>query len=657
MTVEVLRLSGLPAKEAEQAANTLLDTETGPYDLTRLLVLDDTALLVQHSPVYRGLVSAGRVEKMLCVAVGPRAGDGRSLHLRGNLGGNQGAGVLWASDPRGIDWRVGMAAVAKGRPPAKVSGLDLLLQLLSVDELFDRVRDRLETQVPGRVASPGLRVAGADDESATFALALAMAIRVLTDPGGPGGPAAPPGPPGPPGAADGPFPALLPAAAGGARLEGGAPLARYCDEVTDYAEAAAQALGRKALGGMLRGRDGDFRDNVIGARDALAYLRDLVGQLLTDASARGELTRSQRQLVQAAGLRFAAAAEAPMPEPGQSGRERVAAEQSAVYRAVADAVGGGDQLGRVSARLAQTEPAVRHLGSAAYLPELERACPASLLARLSDPPQRPPRQASAAARRALGLDDAEQAARALVGLVVAVANREWSPAMPSPAELSRVRIALDGARRELTEHAAAAGDLAQARNARLKRLSESLLPMLRDLVLGVIATESAAPSASGRDAFDAARARTAARLAEWTRYVQAHGVSAAPPFATGAVHEVPLAIDEDAAVVREALVSPAGDEMWQLCAPGDLKALNPAVPPVAIRFASRLARDALAGTLSGEDPVWTSSGSFAGLLRLVPLRAGVVVYGWGEHDLPASPDSTTRGSTPADPTAVAEPPR
>jgi len=590
-------------------------------------------------------VSAGRVEKMLCVAVGPRAGDGRSLHLRGNLGGNQGAGVLWASDPRGIDWRVGMAAVAKGRPPGKVSGLDLLLQLLSVDELFDRVRDRLETQVPGRVASPGLRVAGADDESATFAFALAMAIRVLTDPGGPGG------------AADGPFPALLPAAAGGARLEGGAPLARYCDEVTDYAEAAAQALGRKALGGILRGRDGDFRDNVIGARDALAYLRDLVGQLLTDASARGELTRSQRQLVQAAGLRFPAAAEAPMAEPGQSGGERVAAEQSAVYRAVADAVGGGDQLGRVSGRLAQTEPAVRHLGSAAYLPELERACPASLLARLSDPPQRPPRQASAAARRDLGLDDAEQAARALVGLVVAVANREWSPAMPSPAELSRVRIALDGARRELTEHAAAAGDLAQARNARLKRLSESLLPMLRDLVLGVVAPEPAAPSASGRDAFDAARARTAARLAEWTRYVQAHGVSVAPPFASGAVHEVPLAIDEDAAVVREALVSPVGDEMWQLCAPGDLKALNPAVPPVAIRFASRLARDALAGTLSGEDPVWMSSGSFAGLLRLVPLRAGVVVYGWGEHDLPAPPDSTTRDSTPAGPTAVAEPPR
>jgi hypothetical protein len=55
--------------------------------------------------------------------------------------------------------------------------------------------------------------------------------------------------------------------------------------------------------------------------------------------------------------------------------------------------------------------------------------------------------------------------------------------------------------------------------------------------------------------------------------------------------------------------------------------------------------------------VWTSSGSFAGLLRLVPLRAGVVVYGWGEHDLPVPPDSTTPDGAPADPTAVAEPPR
>src|SRR5262249_60811060 len=43
------------------------------------------------------------------------------------------------------------------------------------------------------------------------ALALATAIRVLADPGAPGG------------AADGPFPALLPAAVGGTRLEGGAP--------------------------------------------------------------------------------------------------------------------------------------------------------------------------------------------------------------------------------------------------------------------------------------------------------------------------------------------------------------------------------------------------------------------------------------------------
>jgi len=51
-----------------------------------------------------------------------------------------------------------------------------------------------------------------------------------------------------------------------------------------------------------------------------------------------------------------------------------------------------------------------------------------------------------------------------------------------------------------------------------------------------------------------------------------------------------------------------------------------------IRFASRLNRGALIGTVPGDEPVWTSSGSFAGLLRLVPLLAGVASSNWGKAD-------------------------
>src|SRR5215469_9963764 len=166
MTVEILRLSGKETTEAEQAANTLLDLRTGPRDLRNLLVLDDTALLDQHAPVYRRLDTAGRVEDMLCVAVGPRAGNDRVLRLPGNLGGTQGSPVVWVSDPSGIDWRVAPAAIALGHPPSKASGLDHLVELLSVEDMFKRVHKTLIYKVPGRVASPGLWLAGADDEAA-----------------------------------------------------------------------------------------------------------------------------------------------------------------------------------------------------------------------------------------------------------------------------------------------------------------------------------------------------------------------------------------------------------------------------------------------------------------------------------------------------------
>jgi hypothetical protein len=82
------------------------------------------------------------------------------------------------------------------------------------------------------------------------------------------------------------------------------------------------------------------------------------------------------------------------------------------------------------------------------------------------------------------------------------------------------------------------------------------------------------------------------------------------------------------ATARDALLYPVRNEMWQLCEPDDLGALNVDAPPVTIRFASRLTRGALLGTVPGDEPVWTSSGSFAGLLRLVSLRPGVASSDW-----------------------------
>jgi hypothetical protein len=156
--------------------------------------------------------------------------------------------------------------------------------------------------------------------------------------------------------------------------------------------------------------------------------------------------------------------------------------------------------------------------------------------------------------------------------------------------------------------------------------------VLRDLVLHVVTAEMASPSATGQEALRAASGRTAGMLREWTSQVVSRGVTAQPSFATSGPGAALYVIEDDVVSVREALLYPVKDEMWQLCGPGDLGALDATAPVGSIRFASRLTRDALIG-MPGDEPVWTSSGSFAGLLRLVPLQAWAAGSHWGKTDL------------------------
>ncbi len=267
--------------------------------------------------------------------------------------------MLWVSDPLGIDWRVATSAIAIGHPGV-ASGLDRLVELLSVDKVFDRMHQVLTTSVPGRVASPGLRLAGADDEGAVFAGALAVAIRRLSEPGS---------------GHDGPFPSLLPAAAEGASLDADGELSRCQADVAESARAAADALaGATGIVGRLRRGDRGARDHLVEAGTALADLRGQVAQLLRDASATGELTDDQRRLVLAAGVRLPAPT-AVAEDGGASG----APAQSPVYRAIADALRDGDTLALVTRRLKQTERELKRHGSGSYLEEVEQRCPPSLL--------------------------------------------------------------------------------------------------------------------------------------------------------------------------------------------------------------------------------------------------------------------------------------
>ncbi len=619
MTVEILALSGLSAAEARQAADELLDLDTGPERLERLLVLDDTGLLHEHESVYEHIDNAKRVEKLLCVTVGPRADGGRQLTMPGNLGGNQGWPVLWVSRLAGINWKVARAAVANRYPGSVPTALEQhpLIKLVLVDAMFDRLQeaflgtDQAPAKIRDRVASPGLWLAGAEDEGATFAGALAVAVRRVCEPG-PGTEAA--------------FAGLLPNQTGGASLPEGGPLARHLDQVGRLDRDARRALeGLSGLGGRLRRGDNGVGEYVTRVGQELADLCDLVRQLLREANVTGsgELTGQQRDFVRNAGVEFAAEARSPSA--------LAAAEQSATFRAVAASIRGGDSIPVTTRRLTATEKAVRRRGSASYLPEADTCCPPQLLAMLASPPRKFTRSPVADARRDLGLAQATDAAQALQGLVLGVANHEWSPAAVTSRDLAAVIAALEGVRKVLTdETAGASGNRGGARGARLARLAESLLPTLRDLIAHVVLDELASPSATGREARQAAQDRTATLLRDWMQHVKKHGVSAQPPFAASA-SSAPQVIEDDVAEVRDALVYPARDEMWQLCGPADLSVLDTGPAPVTIRFASRLNKEALAG-LPGDETVWTSSGSFAGQLRLVPLLRGVAKSRWSEAE-------------------------
>lgn len=624
MTVQILSLLGLSAAEAQQAADSLVDinNESRPERLARLLVLEGTPELGEHAAVYQYLDAAQRVEKFLCVAVGPRMGKGRRLELPGNLG-NAGWPVVWVSRPGGINWRMTKAAVANRHPGGVSASLDQhpLISLLSLEEIFDRVHEKFLYEVPGRVASPGLWLAGADDEAATFAAALALAIRRVCEPG-PGTDAA--------------FGELLPARAGGARLTESGPLARYLGRIEEMDREVSHALGRLGgLGGMLKRGDSGVQRYVTKVGEALTDLRDLVAAVLRDASvvsAADTMTANQRDLVRNAGLEFEAEMSPTASRPSQ--RTGFAADPSLIYRTVARAIAGGDSIPLVAKRLTATERQVTRHGSRSYLPEVENRCPSSLLRQLADASQRIPRHTTVAeARRELGLEAAMAAAHALRDLILAVANQEWSPASVTPRQLAGARAALDGARKALADYASTAeGARGGARGARLSRLSESGEPVLCDLVLRAVELELASPSASGQEALRAAQDRSGDMLEEWTRQVQADGVAAQPSFASSRAHDAAYVLEDDVATVRDAVTYPPGEEMWQLCEPTDLSALNPDVPPISIRFASRLTREALIGTMPGEEPVWTSSGSFAGLLRLVLLRTGVATSNWSMPD-------------------------
>lgn len=374
--VEILRLSGLEGPEAVETASKLLG-DRSRSDLSRLLVLDDTAALTDHADAFERLLTSRRLDHLLCLAVGPRSGDTKAFVLPGSISSGRGSAVLWVSDPLGVDWQLAASAIANVRDSA-TNGLNRLVELLSTAEVFDRVCE-LAVRVPGGIASPGLRLAGTDSEAVTFTAALAVAIGRLTGsrPGGHEG-------------ADEPFVILRNAPAEVGLAEGGE-LGRHRDDVSASVAVAADALaGLASLSGLLGFSQPQAREQVIAAGTALGAFRDQVSKLLRNAHAPGGPNERQLAQLSRAGVRLPPQEPSPADSGDKAGAPAQEPGSTAVFKAIAEAIRAGDTLPRVASRLSRTERELDLRGSASYLPEVDRCCPAEVVRRLTEPALPPP---------------------------------------------------------------------------------------------------------------------------------------------------------------------------------------------------------------------------------------------------------------------------
>jgi hypothetical protein len=239
-------------------------------------------------------------------------------------------------------------------------------------------------------------------------------------------------------------------------------------------------------------------------------------------------------------------------------------------------------------------------------------------------------------RDRLQVEDVVQAIEGLTSVVLTAANRAWSAEDALQDALIRARSALDGAvsalrafqqkiDRDLAHDPVQFGvrtefDAFVGRGLALLVL-EALKPVLSSL-----------KSSSPQEHQEEARRQVALLLAEWDQHVDNHGALDPPEFAIGYdMHDGALG-DADVAAISAAIAAEPRDVMWQLCRAGDLGLLDAGVNQVAaVRFAPQAAQSHTSSTL----PVpteWITSTRQAGVLRLIPLRRGVVHRAWSTED-------------------------
>jgi hypothetical protein len=377
--VVVLDLCGMTPDEAIQSAGALLADRSVP-DLSRLLVTADTALLPAHGAAFEQLLTSGRLHQLVCVAVGPPAIKGRIL-IPGSISAGRGSAVLWVGDRLGIDWPMSVAADPLMRPDSVPNGLQLLTEVLSADEVYERVQ-QLADQIPNGVACPGLRLAEPEVDEESFAEAIAEAIGRLLEPRGSGGPDS-----------SEPFAKLHEDSSAHQRLTEDGELARArqrCVFAVGQAAAAGDAVHSVAFV-VGSGRPVQAaRERVVAVGQALSIVRDLVAELTENLPSASEMTERQRERLRKAGFSLAEKASA-WDQPGAvSGSDAETSPRAAVLEVVTRALRDGEALPDVCERLAATESLLRPAGGAVQRARLDQQCPPRLLDELLKPQEFPP---------------------------------------------------------------------------------------------------------------------------------------------------------------------------------------------------------------------------------------------------------------------------
>jgi hypothetical protein len=147
--------------DADAMANILRCSPPGQgkwlLDVGRVLVVDTAAAFARHAAAYRQILDAPTTWRLLCLIVGPPPVPG-GLELPQPVTARN-VTILWVGDPRGVGWRLGLStttclAVDTADPEGNAT-LDELIGALSRHEVFDKVTETIG-KLSERAAAPAV---------------------------------------------------------------------------------------------------------------------------------------------------------------------------------------------------------------------------------------------------------------------------------------------------------------------------------------------------------------------------------------------------------------------------------------------------------------------------------------------------------------------